>query len=45
MEALGTDAEEIMMPRAKFLRDQVGPDEAAFVIPFNEQLEDLSASA
>jgi uncharacterized oxidoreductase len=39
MEALATDANEIMVPRAKFLRDQAGPDEAAFVSSFNEQLE------
>ena len=39
MEALATDADEIMVPRAKFLRGQAGPDEAAFVRSFNEQLE------
>jgi len=39
MEALATDAEENMVPRAKFLRDQAGPNEAAFVSSFNEQLE------
>ena len=39
MEALATDANEIMVPRAKFLREQTGPNEAAFVTSFNEQLE------
>lgn len=39
MQALATDADEIMVPRAKFLRDQAGPNEAAFVSSFNEQLE------
>jgi uncharacterized oxidoreductase len=39
MQALGTDANEILVPRAKFLRDQAGPNEGAFVSSFNEQLE------
>jgi uncharacterized oxidoreductase len=39
MEALGTDADEIMVARARFLRDQAGPNESAFVNTFNEQLE------
>ena len=39
MEALATDANEIMVPRARFLREQSGPREAAFVTSFNEQLE------
>ena len=39
MEALSSDANEIMVPRAKFLRGQVGPNESAFVTSFNEQLE------
>jgi uncharacterized oxidoreductase len=39
MEALATDASEIMVPRAKFLRDQAGATEEAFVTTFNEQLE------
>ena len=38
MQALATDADEILVPRAKFLRDQAGPNEAAFVSSFNEQL-------
>jgi uncharacterized oxidoreductase len=39
IEALATDADEILVPRAKFLRDQQGPLEASFVNSFNEQLE------
>ena len=39
MDALATDANEIMVPRARFLREQSGPREAAFVTSFNEQLE------
>ena len=39
MEALATDADEIMVARAKFLRDQAGPDESAFVNTFNERFE------
>ena len=39
MVALATGADEIMVPRAKFLREQAGPTESAFVTSFNEQLE------
>jgi uncharacterized oxidoreductase len=39
IDALATDADEILVPHAKFLRDQQGPLEASFVISFNEQLE------
>ena len=39
MDALGTDANEIMVPRAEFLRGQAGPHESAFVHSFNEELE------
>jgi uncharacterized oxidoreductase len=39
MNALATDATEIMVPHAKFLRDQAGPNEAASVRSFNEQFE------
>jgi uncharacterized oxidoreductase len=39
LNALATDAMEIMVPHAKFLRDQAGPNEAAFVRSFNEQFE------
>ena len=39
MEALATDADEIMVTRAKFLRDQASPHEGAFVNTFNERFE------
>jgi uncharacterized oxidoreductase len=39
MEALATGADEIMVARAKFLRDQAGPNESAFVHTFNERFE------
>jgi len=39
MVALATGSDEIMVPRAKFLRDQAGPNEALFISAFNEQLE------
>ena len=39
MDALATDADEIMVSRARFLRDQQGSQEASFVNSFNEQLE------
>jgi uncharacterized oxidoreductase len=39
MSALATDADEIMVPRAEFLRGQAGPNEAAFVRSFNQELE------
>jgi uncharacterized oxidoreductase len=39
LDALATNATEIMVPRAKFLRDQAGPNEAAFIQSFNDQLE------
>jgi uncharacterized oxidoreductase len=45
VDGLATDAEEILVPRAKFLRDQQGPQEAAFVNSFNEQLEQPSVLA
>jgi uncharacterized oxidoreductase len=45
MAALATEADEIMVPHAKFLRDQAGPNEAAFVSTFNEQLEAPQPSA
>ena len=44
LEALATDSNEIIVPHAKFLRDQQGPGEAAFVNTFNEQLEQPQAS-
>ena len=38
MKVLGTDAEEILVERAKPLRNNVGPDEAAFVVQFNDMM-------
>lgn len=45
MGALATGADEIMVPKAQFLRGQAGPNEAAFVWSFNEELEQTLASA
>lgn len=39
MDALATDANEIMVPQARFLRDQVGSAKETFVNSFNEELE------
>ena len=39
IDALATDADEILVPQAKHLRDQQGPQESLFVNSFNEQLE------
>jgi uncharacterized oxidoreductase len=36
MQVLGTDAEEILVERAKPLRNNAGPGEAEFVIQFND---------
>src|SRR5258706_13892653 len=35
---LGTDAEEVLVERAKPLRNNAGPDEAAFVFQFNDMM-------
>lgn len=43
MSALADGAEEIMVPRAAFLRGQAGPHEAEFVRSFNEELEQVPA--
>jgi len=40
---LGTDANEIMVPRAEILRGQAGPHKFAFVHSFNEELEKVPA--
>lgn len=45
VEALAKNADEILVPRAKFLRDQQGSQEASFVNSFNEQLEQPSVLA
>lgn len=39
MDALTTEADEILVPHARFLREQAGASEAMFVTSFNEQLE------
>ncbi len=39
MKALATEPTEVLVTRAKFLRDRAGPAEEAFVTSFNEQLE------
>lgn len=39
MSALASGDEEVMVPRAAFLRSQAGPNEAQFVRSFNEGLE------
>ena len=39
MEVFGTDADEMIGPHAKFIRDQQGPNEDKIVTSFNEQLE------
>jgi uncharacterized oxidoreductase len=38
MRVLGTDAEEVLVERAKPLRNNAGPGEAAFVIQFNNMM-------
>jgi uncharacterized oxidoreductase len=39
MKALAINSDEIMVPKAEFLRGQAGPMEAVFVRSFNEELE------
>ena len=38
MKVLGTDEEEIVVQRAKMLRDNAGPNEHAFVTKFNDMM-------
>jgi uncharacterized oxidoreductase len=38
MQVLGTDVEEILVQRAKPLRNNAGPGEAAFVREFNDMM-------
>ncbi len=45
MQAMAQHANEIMVPRAAFLRGQAGPDEAAFIRSFNEEQEAVQARA
>ncbi len=39
IEVLGTDAEEVLVEGAKMLRNNPGPNEAAFVTQFNDMME------
>ena len=41
MRVLGTDADEVLVERAKPLRNNVGPHETAFVTQFNDTMQDL----
>jgi uncharacterized oxidoreductase len=45
VKALATDADEILVPTAAFLRSQAGVGEASFVHSFNEELEQTPAIA
>ena len=38
LKVLKTDAEELLVERAKHLRNNVGPNEAAFVTQFNDMM-------
>ena len=38
MRVLGTDAEEVLVERAKPLRNNAGPGEGVFVTQFNDQM-------
>src|SRR5437762_3327779 len=38
LRVLGTDVDEVLVERAKPLRNNAGPDEAAFVIQFNDMM-------
>jgi uncharacterized oxidoreductase len=38
MQVLGTDAEEVLVERAKPLRNNAGPNEGAFVVQFNDMM-------
>jgi len=38
IKVLGTDAEEILVERAKPLRNNPGPNEGAFVTQFNDRM-------
>lgn len=41
MRVLGTDADEVLVERAKPLRNNVGPHETAFVTQFNDMMQNL----
>jgi uncharacterized oxidoreductase len=36
MKVLGTDADEVLVEQAKQMRNNAGPNEAAFVTQFND---------
>jgi uncharacterized oxidoreductase len=38
MKVLATDADEVLVDRAKYLRNNAGPNEAAFITEFNDML-------
>jgi uncharacterized oxidoreductase len=38
IRVLGSDAEEVLVERAKPIRNNVGPAEAAFVVQFNDMM-------
>ena len=38
IQALGTDADEVLVPRVGMLRNNPGPNEAAFVNQFNDMM-------
>ncbi|GGC85834.1 SDR family oxidoreductase [Undibacterium terreum] len=42
IEVLGTDAEEVLVENAKMLRNNPGPNEAAFVTQFNDMLAEYT---
>jgi uncharacterized oxidoreductase len=39
IKVLGTDAEEVLVERAKPMRNNVGPNEGAFVTQFNDLMQ------
>jgi uncharacterized oxidoreductase len=39
IKVLGTDTEEILVERAKAMRNNVGPSEGAFVTEFNDFMQ------
>jgi uncharacterized oxidoreductase len=38
MKVLATDTDEVLVDRAKYLRNNAGPNEAAFITEFNDML-------
>jgi uncharacterized oxidoreductase len=41
MRVLGTDTDEVLVERAQLMRNNAGPNEAAFVTEFNDMLSGL----